>query len=299
MTVNAQQLQAELFEARRARLQAIAYRMLGSAGDAEDAVQETWLRLCRTDADQVRNLDGWLTTVVARVSVSMLRARGSRNEDLTDEQLLMTDNESSDAPDPERAALFADSVGLALIVVLDTLRPTERVSFVLHDLFDVPFDEVARIIERSPVAARQLASRARRRIRGAETPSAPDVSRRRQIVSAFLRASRGGDFEALLSVLDPDVILRADQNAARMGAPRESFGSAEAARFLRGRAGGAKLALVDGAIGAVWPGERPLMVFRFGIVGNLITTIDLTAEKSRIDQLQLEVIPLTPSQDTG
>ena len=291
VTVNAQGLLAELFEARRARLQAVAYRMLGSSGDAEDAVQETWLRLCRSDADEVRNLDAWLTTVVARVSLSILRARRSPHEELTDEQLPEIVHEGSGTPDPEREALLADSVGMALVVVLDTLSPAERLSFVLHDLFDVPFDEIAPIIERSPVAARQLASRARRRIQGAETPSTTDARRRHEVVAAFLTASRGGDFETLLTVLDPDVILRADPNAVRLGAPGESFGSAEVARFLLGRAGGAQLALVDGVTGAVWiRGERPLVVFRFVVVHDLITSINLTAEQRQIDRLELKLL---------
>ncbi|MFF0727920.1 sigma-70 family RNA polymerase sigma factor [Streptomyces sp. NPDC004134] len=291
MTVNAQQLQADLFETRRPRLQAMAYRMLGSSGDAEDAVQEAWIRLCRTDTDQVRNLDAWLTTVVTRVCLSMLRARRSRREDLTDEQVHEPERDRQEAPDPEREALLTDSVGLALIVLLDTLGPAERLSFVLHDLFDVPFDEIGRIIERSPAAARQLASRARRRIQGAATPPAADAKRSREVVSAFLLASRGGDFEALLGVLDPDVVLRADTPAVRLGAPEEAFGAVAAGRFLFGRAGGAKVALVDGAVGAVWiRDDRPLVVFRFGIVGGLITSIGLTAERSRIDGLKLEVL---------
>lgn len=284
VTVNAQEPLAELFEARRARLQAVAYRMLGSSGDAEDAVQEAWLRLCRSDTDEVRNLDAWLTTVVARVSLSILRARRSRHEEFADEQLPEIVHESSETPDPEQEALLADSVGMALVVVLDTLSPAERLSFVLHDLFDVHFDEIAPIIERSPAAARQLASRARRRIRGAETPATTDPKRRHEVVAAFLAASRGGDFEALLTVLDPDVILRADQSTVRLGVPAETFGAAEVARFLLGRAGGAQLALVDGVIGAVWPptrirGERLLVVFRFVVVHDLITSINLTAEQ--------------------
>ncbi|WP_279473265.1 sigma-70 family RNA polymerase sigma factor [Actinomadura darangshiensis] len=291
MTVNAQRPLAELFEARRPRLQAIAHRMLGSSGDAEDAVQEAWLRLSRSEAGEVRDLDAWLTTVVARVSLSILRARRSRREEVTDERLAETTPEGGETADPEREALLADSVGLALLVVLDTLRPAERLSFVLHDLFDVPFDRIAPIIERSPAAARQLASRARRRVQGAETPSAADARRRHEAVAAFLAASRGGDFEALLAMLDPDVILRADQNAARMGAPAEAFGSAEAARFLFGRAGGARPALVDGIAGAVWTrGERTLVVFRFAFAGGRITGIDLIGEQSRIARLDLKLL---------
>jgi RNA polymerase sigma factor (sigma-70 family) len=291
VTANAQGLLAELFEARRARLQAIAYRMLGSPGDAEDAVQETWLRLCRSDADQVRNLDTWLTTVVARVSLSMLRGRGSRHEELTGEELPEVAGEGSETADPEHEALLADSVGTALVVVLHRLGPAERLSFVLHDLFDVPFEEIPPIIERSPAAARQLASRARRRIQGAETPSTADARRRDEAVAAFLAASRGGGFEALLTVLDPDVMLRADPGAVRLGAPAEAFGSAAVARFLVGRAGGAQLALVDGVTGAVWiRGERPLVVFRFVVVHGLIASINLTAEPGQIERLELKIL---------
>ena len=289
VTVNAQGLLAELFEARRARLQAVAYRLLGSSGDAEDAVQETWLRLCRSDAGEVRNLDAWLTTVVARTSVSILRARRSRHEELTDEQLPEIVREGSETQDPEREALLADSIGTALVVVLNTLSPAERVSFVLHDLFDVPFHHIAPIIERSPVATRQLASRARRRIQGAQTPSTTDTRRRHEVVAAFLEASRSGAFEALLTVLDPDVILRADPSAVRLGAPAESFGSAEVAQFLLGRAGGAQLALVDGVTGAVWiRGGRSLVVFRFVVIHDLITSINLIGEQGQIDRLELE-----------
>jgi RNA polymerase sigma factor (sigma-70 family) len=291
VTENAQGPLAELFEARRARLQAVAYRMLGSSGDAEDAVQEAWLRLCRSDTGEVRNLDAWLTTVVARISLSILRARRSRPEELTDDHVPQTAHEGAETADPEREAVLTDSVGMALVVVLDTLSPAERLSFVLHDLFDVPFDEIAPIIERSPAAARQLASRARRRIQGAQTPPVADAKRRHEVVAAFLAASRGGDFETLLCVLDPDVILRADANAVRLGAPAESFGSADVARFFYGRAGGARLARVDGDTGAVWVrGERPLVVFSFVVARGRITAINLTAEQERIDRLELELL---------
>src|SRR5947208_7219179 len=223
---------AEQFEAKRTHLRAVACRMLGSLTEADDAVQESWLHLSRSDTSGVENLGGWLTTVVARVCLDMLRSRKSRREESLEASVPEPITSGNGGIDPEQEALLADSVGMALVVVLDTLTPAERLSFVLHDLFDVPFDEIAPIIERSPVAARQLASRARRRIRGAEQPSAIDARRRREVVAAFLAASRGGGFEALLALLDPDVILRADPGAVRLGAPAESFGSGEVARFL-------------------------------------------------------------------
>src|SRR6266568_7142334 len=197
---------AERFEAERRRLRGVAYRMLGSLGEAEDAVQEAWLRLGRADSGGIDNLEGWLTTVVARVCLDMLRSRKSRGEQPLDDQA--PDADRGHAPDPEEELLLADSVGLALLVVLDTLEPAERLAFVLHDMFDLSFDEIAPIVGRSTAAARQLASRARRRVRGAA--AVPDIARQREVVGAFLAAARGGDFEALVSVLDPDVVFRPD-----------------------------------------------------------------------------------------
>jgi RNA polymerase sigma-70 factor (ECF subfamily) len=290
VTANAQGPLAQLFEARRARLEAVAYRLLGCSSDAEDAVQEAWLRLSRSDSDELRNFDAWLTTVVGRISLSMLRARRSRHE-LIDERLPEIAGEGNETLDPEREALLADSVGMAMDVILNTLSPAERVSFVLHDLFDVPFEAIAPIIERSPVATRQLASRARRRVQGVETPSRTDAKRRHEVVAAFLTASRGGDLETLLTVLDPDVTLRADPHAVRLGAAPQAFGT-DAARFLLGRAGGAQLALVNGVTGAIWVrGGRPLVVFSFEIVDNLITRIDLTGEAEPIERMQLQILP--------
>src|SRR5579862_5815070 len=258
---------AERFEADRARLQAVAYRMLGSASEADDAVQEAWLRLSRAETTEVENLSGWLTTVVARVCLDMLRSRKSRRETplTADGELLL------DAADPEHEALLAESVGSALLVVLQRLAPAERVAFVLHDLFAVSFEEIAGIVGRSPVAARQLASRARRRVHGAaDDDHTADLVRHQAIVEAFFRASRGGDFQALLSVLDPDVALRVDESALRMGARmgvKELQGAravAEQFAFLGAQA--AQLALIDGAPGAVWAHNgRPRVVFGFTI----------------------------------
>src|SRR2546425_4072347 len=244
---------ADRFEAHRSHLRSVAYRMLGSAGEADDAVQEAWIRLSRSGAADVENLGGWLTTVVSRVCLDMLRSRTARREEPLDPPV----HEATPGPglpdgiDPEQEALLADSVGPALLVVLETLAPAERLAFVLHDMFAVPFDEIATIVGRSPAAARQLASRARRRVQGA---TAPDVDRARQraVVDAFLAASRGGDFAALLAVLDPDVVLRADPTAGRMGATAEGRGAKAVAQAFKGRAQAAQPALVNGAAGLVW-----------------------------------------------
>ncbi|TMG09009.1 MAG: sigma-70 family RNA polymerase sigma factor [Chloroflexi bacterium] len=227
---------AERFEAHRAHMRAVAYRMLGSADEADDAVQEAWIRLSRADAGRVDNLAGWLTTVVARVCLDMLRSRKSRRE----EPLSLHHVAGND---PEHEVLLADSVGLAMLVVLETLAPAERVAFVLHDLFGLPFDEIAPIVGRTPSAARQLASRGRRRVRGADAATG-DLTLHREIVDAFLAASRGGDFEGLLAMLDPDVVVRADEEAVKLGAEREVRGAAAAARTFAGRARAAQPALV-------------------------------------------------------
>src|SRR5947208_9063623 len=215
---------AERFEEHRAHLRAVAYRMLGAPSDAEDAVQESWLRLSRSDTSGVENLGGWLTTVVARVCLDMLRSRESRHEEPLDVHVPDPIVSREEGIDPEYEALLADSVGLALLVVLNTLNPSERLAFVLHDLFAVPFDEIAPILGRSPTATRQLASRARRRVQGANTDSNVDLTPQREVVDAFLAASRGGDFDALLTVLDPDVVLRADHSSVQMGASEEVRG---------------------------------------------------------------------------
>jgi RNA polymerase sigma factor (sigma-70 family) len=276
------------FEAHRSHLRAVAYRMLGSSSEADDAVQEAWLRLGRTDASAVDNLGGWLTTVVARVCLNMLQARTTRREEPVGEDL--PDPVQPDGDDPEQQALQAEGVGLALLVVLDTLTPAERLAFVLHDLFAVPFEEIAPILDRSPAAARQLASRARRRLQGAPAPDT-DLARQRAVVDAFLAASREGDFEALVALLHPEVVLRSDQAAVRTGADAEVRGAAAVAATFSGRARTARPALVDGAAGAVWaPGGRPRVVFGFTIADGRIVAIDLLADPDRLDRLELTVL---------
>src|SRR6516165_3438289 len=245
---------AERFEAHRAHLRAVAYRILGSPADAEDAVQEAWLRLFRSDSSQVENLGGWLTTVVARVSLNMLQSRKTRREDPAGSHLPEEIAASTDGAGPEHQAVLADSVGLALLVVLDTLTPAERLAFVLHDMFAMPFEEIAPIVERSPVAARQLASRARRRVRGVPTIPDNDLTKQREVVAAFLSAARNGDFDALLEVLAPDVVLRADRGPIPPAASRVIRGAraiAENAMTFSKLGGFARTALVNGAAGIV------------------------------------------------
>jgi RNA polymerase sigma-70 factor (ECF subfamily) len=281
---------AERFETHRPHLRAVAYRMLGSASEADDAVQEAWLRLSRADAGEIENLGGWLTTVVARVCLNLLQSRKARREEPLEAHLPEETATRQDGPDPEQQALLADSVGLALLVVLDTLAPAERLAFVLHDMFDVPFEEIAPIVGRSPVAARQLASRARRRVRGAEAVPA-DLARQRAVVDAFLAAARGGDFQALLAMLDPDVVLRSDQAAVQVGASGELHGAAAVADTFAGRARAARPALIDGAAGLVWaPGGVPRVVFGFTITDGRIVAIDVVADPERLSRLQVAVL---------
>jgi RNA polymerase sigma-70 factor, ECF subfamily len=278
---------AERFEENRTHLRAVAFRMLGSLNEADDAVQEAWLRLNRSDASDVENLGGWLTTVVGRVCLDMLRSRRSRREEPMGAYVPEPFVSREDGIDPEHEALLADSVGPALLVVLETLAPAERIAFVLHDLFAVPFDEIAPIVGRSSEAARQLASRARRRVQGATIPD-DDLTRRREIVDAFLAASRGGDFAALLAVLDPDVVLRSDGAAVQTGASRETRGAAAVAETFSGRARAARPALVDGIPGLVWAqGGLPRVVFAFTIARGKITEIDLIADPERLRELDL------------
>jgi RNA polymerase sigma factor (sigma-70 family) len=277
---------AERFEENRPHLRAVAYRMLGSSAEADDAVQEAWLRLSRAGASDVENLAGWLTTVVARVALNMLRSRTLRREEPMDPPASgQPVAPPPDGTDPEHEAVLADSVGLALLVVLDTLTPAERLAFVLHDMFAVPFEEIAPIVERSPVATRQLASRARRRVQ--EAPAQPgEISRRREVVAAFLAASREGDFDALLTMLDPDIVLRADTAAAQMGADAEAIGAHAVAGIFSGRAKALRPALIDGVPGAVWTlrGETRV-VFAFTITGGTITAIEQIADPERIARL--------------
>ena len=286
---------AKRFEESRPRLRAVAYRMLGSISEAEDAVQEAWVRLSRSDTSGVENFGGWLTTVVGRVCLDMLRSRRSRREVPLDQppgaHVPGPTVDREGGIDPEHEALLADSVGLALLVVLETLSPAERLAFVLHDMFSVPFAEIAPIVGRSPNATKMLASRARRRVQGAAPSPDADLAHQREVVDAFLAASRGGDFEALLAVLDPDVVLRADGAAVQAGASREVRGAPAVADTFSGRARFARAALVNGAVGAVWaPGGRPRVAFVFAVVGGKIVEIELVADPARLSGLDLAVL---------
>ncbi|OCI92317.1 RNA polymerase subunit sigma-70 [Agrobacterium sp. 13-626] len=245
--------QAEKFEANRPHLRAVAYRMLGARTEAEDAVQEAWLRLNRANTSEVDNLGGWLTTVTARICLDWLRSRKSRREEPLTIRVPepVVSHEAGNGTDPEQEALLTDSVGLALLVVLEKLTPAERLAFVLHDMFDMAFDDIAPIVGRSTVATRQLASRARRRVQGVPVAAEADLSRQRHVVDAFFAASRNGDMTALLTALDPDVVFRADAVATRMGALAEIRGNSAVAETFRGRAQGARLAVINGAVGAV------------------------------------------------
>ncbi len=313
---------AQQFEENRTRLRKVAFQMLGSESEADDAVQETWLRLSRSDAGAIDNLVGWLTTVVARICLDMLRSREARREELLDidgpSQIADTG-----AADPEREAILADSIGPALLVVLDMLTPPERVAFVLHDMFGMPFEEIAPIVGRSPTASRQLASRARRRVRGstddatapgsgterrgaagaqrarAETDSAGervearDGGKRteRRIVDAFLAAARDGDFEALLSVLDPECVLRADGLASAMGAPQQVKGGRSVAEFFNGRAADARRATMHGVAAAAWaPGGKLRVAFSFTFRDERIVDIELIADRKTLQQLDVVLL---------
>ncbi|HEX5114895.1 MAG TPA: sigma-70 family RNA polymerase sigma factor [Pseudonocardiaceae bacterium] len=280
---------ADSFEQHRAHLRAVAYRMLGSAAEAEDAVQETWLRLSRTGADSVANLGGWLTTVVGRVCLDMLRSRTARREEPLDGHA-----PADTVVTPEQEALLADSVGLALLVVLDKLAPAERVAFVLHDLFDLPFDQIATVMGRTPNAARLLASRARRRVRGEPSVPAADLARQRAVVTAFFNASRAGDFDALLAVLDPDVTVRADAAATPVGRPMAIQGADTVVRYALAYAtiaGDAQPALVDGAVGAVVASaKQPFAVMTFTVVADRITVIEIQADPEHVRELDLALL---------
>ena len=287
---------AERFEAHRVHLRGVAYRMLGSLSEADDAVQEAWLRVSRADTTGVENLGGWLTTLVARVSLDMLRSRTARREETLGAQPSLAGATTARQPDPEHEAVLADSVGLALLVVLERLNPAERLAFVLHDMFAVPFEEIGQIVGRSPAAARQLASRARRRVQG--VPSAPNanIAAQRKVVDAFVAALRAGDFEALLQVLDPDVVVRVDEAGARAGSPREVRGAVEwakgAVEFARRvRLMQPAVVLVDGEVGAIWgPRGRLVRVLRFRFAGVRITGIDVIADPRHLADLELSVL---------
>ncbi len=275
---------AERFEENRAHLRSVAYRMLGSTAEADDAVQEAWIRLSRADTSEVSNLGGWLTTVVARVSLDMLRSRESRREDPVGQEFPDIPGET----DPEQEALLADSVGPALLVVLETLGPAERLAFVLHDLFAVPFEEIAPIVGRSPAAARQLASRARRRVQGAPAVEA-GRERQRAVVNAFLTAARSGNFEALLELLDPEVVVRFDAKATMPGSAQEVRGAAAVAATFSGAAQTAEPAVIDGLPGLVWaPGGRPRAAFIFTVVDGLITELRTVGGKA-VGELDIEL----------
>lgn len=291
------------FEQQRPRLRAVAHRVLGSAADADDAVQEAWLRLSRSDTSEVDNLAGWLTTVVGRISLDMLRSRGSRREDSWDAGLaelvgtgdprVAPTSPTHEPPDPASEAELADSIGVALLVVLDTLAPAERLAFVLHDLFGLPFEQIADILDRSPAATRQLASRARRRVRSADAArSSPARTRQREVVAAFLAAARGGDFAALLTMLDPGVVLTADAAAVAMGAPEALRGPDAVAQRFNGGARSARLAAFDGGVGAVWTlhGE-PQVAFRFTVEGDRVTGIEMVADRARLRVMEIYYLP--------
>ena len=284
----------ERFEENRTRLRAVAYRMLGSVSEADDAVQEAWLRLSRADTSSVENLAGWLTTVVARVCLNMLRTRESRREDPLDVHVPDPIISSESGGNPEQEALLADSVGLALLVVLESLTPAERLAFVLHDMFAVPFDEIAPMIERSPAAARQLASRARRRVRGQAPAPDPDLRRQREVVDAFLAAARDGDFDALVAVLDPDVVLRADGGTARARYNVVLHGAravAEQAVLARRLAPFARPALINGTAGFVAAAAgRVLSVMGFTVAHGKIVAIDVLYDPERLADLDLAVL---------
>ncbi|MFI6653157.1 sigma-70 family RNA polymerase sigma factor [Streptomyces sp. NPDC050529] len=283
---------AERFEEDRSHLKAVAYRMLGSASEADDAVQESWLRVAQADVSGVQNLTGWLTTVVGRVCLNMLRTRRTRREDPLDVYDRTPGHGEGD--DPEQEALLADSVGLALLVVLDTLAPAERLAFVLHDMFAVPFAEIGPLIDHSADSARQLASRARRRVKGGATSPDADLPRRRRVVEAFLSASRGGDFDALLALLHPDVVLHADRSVIPTPEPVVVRGArtvAKGAMAATGRALFTGVALIDGAVAlAMAPQGRLRLVLGFTIVDGLITEIDVVADPDRLGGLDIGVL---------
>jgi RNA polymerase sigma-70 factor (ECF subfamily) len=286
---------ANRFEEHRARLRGVAYRMLGSLTEADDAVQDTWLRLSRTGASEVENLGGWLTTIVARVCLNMLRSRNTRREESLEVHLPDPVISRDGSLSPEEAALLADSVGLALLVVLDTLEPAERLAFVLHDVFKLPFEEIAPVVDRTPAAARQLASRARRRVKGARMPAPDsDLARQRDVVDAFFAAARGGDFDALVAVLHPDVVLRSDFGAKRPAASVLTRGAAAVARqSLLFKNPDAELhpALVNGLAGVVVTiGGRPFAVMGFIVADGKIVEIDAIADPDRVRRIAAAVL---------
>ncbi|CAG7638136.1 ECF RNA polymerase sigma factor SigJ [Paenibacillus solanacearum] len=287
--MNDQDWLVEQFEAHRNHLQRVAYRMLGSVSEADDAVQESWIRLSRTHSSEVENMGGWLTTIVSRVCLDMLRTRKSRREELTLERMPEPAHSRQDESDPEYEALLADSVGLAMLMVLGNLNPSERIAFVLHDIFALSFSEIAPIIGRNDAAARQLASRARRRVQGAKaTADSEAFNRQKELVEAFLAASRTGDFEKLLAVLDPDIVLRQDPAFPPVAAWPIVQGAEAVAKGFAGRAQGARPVLVNGSVGVVVaPRGQMLFVLELKIVGGKIAEIEMIADPVRIRQLDL------------
>ena len=283
---------AEQFRANRGRLKSVAYRMLGSTSEAEDAVQETWMRLSRAQSSDVRNLGGWLTTVVSRVCLDMLRARKSRREDPLGPEVSEPSVSQADPGGFEHEAMLADSVGLAMLVVLQQLTPAERIAFVLHDMFDLPFDQIAPIVDRSPEAARQLASRARRRVQGKPSPDESELASNRSIVSAFLTASRTGDMRGLLAVLDPGVVIRADAAALKLGAISPHISGADAvAQALAGRARNARVGLIDGAIGVIIAPEGKLrLVLQVIVRDGRIAEIASVADRDTLAEMEMTVL---------
>lgn len=289
---------AKNFEAARKHLKAVAYQMLGSTTEAEDAVQETWMRLNRSNSEEIDNLRGWLTTVVARICLDMLRSRKSKREDPLDDQIAEMPEERFG--NPEADYMTADSVGPALLLVLELLTPAERIAFVLHDVFGLPFDQIAPIVDRSEEATRKLASRARSRVRGANTPQEDD-ERQQEIVSAFISAARDGNFEALIRVLHPDVILRADTTAVKIaelnkakGAPQFKSimnGADLVANTFKGKAAAAQLAWINGSAGGTWaPGGKPVVAFCFKVVGGKISEIEIVMDKDTLENSKIEII---------
>ena len=286
--MNEREWLAERFEEHRTHLRAVAYRMLGSLSEADDAIQEAWLRLSRSDASEIENLGGWLTTVVARVSLNMLRSRTTRREEPLGVQFPDPIVDPADGTDPEHEALLADSVGLALLVVLQTLSPAERLAFVLHDMFAVPFEEIATIVERSPQATRQLASRARRRVQGEWATPDPDLERQREVVDAFLAASREGDFDALVAVLDPDVVVRADFGGGVAREVRGAESVASQAQMYSRLGLVVHRALVNGAVGLVATRDgRPFSVGAITVRDGKIVEMDFLADRERLARLDL------------
>lgn len=286
---------AEQFEEHRPHLRAVAYRMLGSTAEAEDAVQDAWMRASRAGSESIENIAGWLTTIVARVCLNMLRSRTTRNERYFGVHLPDPEVIPDRGPQPEEEAVLADSVGLALLVVLETLSPAERLAFVLHDMFDLPFNEIAGMVDRTPEATRQLASRARRRVRGAELPTPdPDHRRQREVVTAFFQAARGGDFDSLVSLLHPDVVLRADGSPGREKFSTELVGADAVARSsMRNAIPNATLhpALVNGAAGVVITvGDHPISIMGFIVTDGRITRIDAIADPDRVRRIAASVL---------